>query len=108
MFLLLQDLYYLSVIDLDGYALLTIALFACFVLFIYLRFQKVKGLKREDLRGKLTQRELEVYSCILQEKTNNQIADELFIEESTLKSHINRIYKKLNVKNRRELIARSQ
>ncbi|MCL4159020.1 UNVERIFIED_CONTAM: hypothetical protein GTU68_024707 [Idotea baltica] len=32
---------------------------------------------------------------------------ELFIEQSTLKSHINQIYKKLNIKSRHELKSKS-
>jgi DNA-binding CsgD family transcriptional regulator len=36
-------------------------------------------------------------------KTNKEIMSELFIEQSTLKSHINQIYKQLNIKNRNEL-----
>ena len=108
LFLLLQDLYYSGVINLDGYAVLTIVLFSGLSLYLYSRLKKVSLLKRESLRKKLTQREIEVFTLMLQEKTNPQIADELFIEESTLKSHINRIYKKLDVKNRRQLIARSQ
>ena len=108
LFLVLQDLYYTGIINLDGYAVLTILLFTGLSWYLYTRLKKVKSLKREDLRKKLTQREIEVFTLMIQEKTNPQIADELFIEESTLKSHINRIYKKLKVKNRRQLIARSQ
>jgi DNA-binding CsgD family transcriptional regulator len=52
----------------------------------------------------LSRRETEVLNCLLQNKTNKQIADELCIELSTLKTHINKIYKKLEVKNRRELL----
>jgi len=46
---------------------------------------------------------MEVYDLIISGKTNKEIMTELFIEQSTLKSHINQIYKKLNIKNRREL-----
>jgi DNA-binding CsgD family transcriptional regulator len=53
----------------------------------------------------LSKRELEVMNLLCLQKTNQQIADELCIELSTLKTHINRIYKKLKVKNRQQLIA---
>jgi DNA-binding CsgD family transcriptional regulator len=108
LFNLLQDLYYAAYISLNGYAVFSVILVAATVYFMYRRFKILKSLKREDLRKILTQRELEVYGLLVQEKTNSQIADELYIEESTLKSHINRIYKKLEVKNRRSLIARNQ
>jgi DNA-binding NarL/FixJ family response regulator len=51
----------------------------------------------------LTERQKEVYDLIIFGKTNKEIMTELFIEQSTLKSHINQIYKKLNIKSRREL-----
>lgn len=53
--------------------------------------------------AELSQRELEVFRLLLGNKTNRQISEELFIELSTLKSHINSIYKKLGVKRRVEL-----
>ena len=43
----------------------------------------------------LTPRELEVIQLTLKGKTNQQIADLLFISRSTLKTHLNNIYKKL-------------
>jgi len=53
--------------------------------------------------SELTTRQKEVYELIVSGKSNKEIMANLFIEQSTLKSHINQIYKKLNVKNRREL-----
>jgi len=57
------------------------------------------------LKG-LTFRQREVYDLIVSGKTNKEITSELFIEQSTLKTHINQIYKKLNIKNRSELKSR--
>ena len=51
----------------------------------------------------LSDRQKEVYVLILAGKTNKEIMTTLFIEQSTLKSHINQIYKKLNIKSRRDL-----
>lgn len=51
----------------------------------------------------LTPRQKDVYDLILDGKSNKEIMAELFIENSTLKSHINQIYKKLNIKSRKEL-----
>lgn len=58
------------------------------------------------LQALLSKRELEVFELLLHNKTNQQICDLLFIEMSTLKTHINRIYKKLDVTNRRQLFAK--
>src|SRR5690606_1902277 len=57
----------------------------------------------DALTGGLTERQKEVYGLIITGKTNKEIMTELFIEQSTLKSHINQIYGKLNIKSRSEL-----
>ena len=57
----------------------------------------------DELVNDLTDRQKEVYQLIISGKTNKEIMSELFIEQSTLKTHINQIYKKLNIKNRKEL-----
>jgi len=51
----------------------------------------------------LTNRQKQVYDLLLLNKSNKEICNELFIEISTLKTHINRIYKIINVQNRKEL-----
>lgn len=51
----------------------------------------------------LSRKEQEVLALILEQKNNQQICDELFISLSTLKSHINHIYKKLEVNSRKEI-----
>jgi len=56
----------------------------------------------------LTSRQKEIYELIISGKSNKDIMAELFIEQSTLKSHINQIYKKLNIKNRRELKSKAK
>lgn len=53
---------------------------------------------------KLTKKELEILSCIQSGKSNKEIANELFVEVSTVKSHINKIYSKLEVGSRAELL----
>lgn len=57
----------------------------------------------DALLNGLTERQREVYDLIISGKTNKEIMNELYIEQSTLKSHINQIYGKLNIKNRSEL-----
>lgn len=64
---------------------------------------KDKSAELRTLIDELTERQREVYDLIISGKTNKEIITELFIEQSTLKTHINQIYKKLNIKSRREL-----
>lgn len=53
--------------------------------------------------NKLSDREKEVFELMLTGKKNKEIATELFVDISTVKTHINNIYKKTGVKNRKEL-----
>jgi len=57
-----------------------------------------------EFETNLTDREKEIVLLIIQRKKNIEIANALFVELSTIKSHINNIYKKENVKNRKEII----
>lgn len=50
-------------------------------------------------------REAEVLRLMLNGATNRQMAEELFISESTVKKHVNAVYRKLGVKNRMGLMA---
>jgi DNA-binding CsgD family transcriptional regulator len=50
----------------------------------------------------LTNRQLEIFELIAQGKSNKDIAGGLFIEFSTLKTHINKIYKTLEISSRKE------
>ena len=52
----------------------------------------------------LTKREVEILKEIYEGKTNTQIAEELFISESTVKAHIYNTFRKMNVKNRVEAV----
>ena len=54
-------------------------------------------------RYELSAREREVLRCLLDEKSNPQIATELFISENTVKFHVRNLLKKTDCKNRVEL-----
>ena len=56
------------------------------------------------VKDKLSKREQEILALILEGKSNQDIADELFISISTIKTHIYNIYRKLGVKNRLQVI----
>lgn len=52
----------------------------------------------------LSERELEILQLLLEDKTLAQIGRELCIAEGTVKSHANRIYRKMSVSGRKELV----
>jgi len=57
-----------------------------------------------DLLENLTGKELTILQSIVDGKSNKEIAAENYIEVSTVKTHINNIYAKLSLSNRREAI----
>jgi DNA-binding NarL/FixJ family response regulator len=52
----------------------------------------------------LTSREKEVLELVAQGSNNNDIAEKLFVREVTVKTHLNSIFKKLNVTNRTQAV----
>lgn len=59
-----------------------------------------------NLYDKLTLKEREILGLIQEGKANKEIANQLFIGVSTVKSHINKIYSKLEVKSRKEVVSK--
>jgi WD40 repeat protein/serine/threonine protein kinase len=75
-------------------------------------FRESAGKKLDDqaanLVESLTRREQEILTLIIQGNTNQQIAQTLFLELSTVKWHVNRIYQKLGVRSRVKAIVRAR
>jgi len=57
---------------------------------------------------KLTQREKDIFRCLLKNMSNNSISEELFISEGTVKIHVRNVLKKLKLENRRSIMAWSE
>ncbi|HJW14735.1 MAG TPA: response regulator transcription factor [Thermoanaerobaculia bacterium] len=66
------------------------------------RLARREGAERQ-LAGVLTPREVEIARSIGSGRSNREIADALFISEGTVKTHLHRIYEKLNIHGRLEL-----
>ncbi len=60
----------------------------------------VREVRAPDSPEALTERETEVLELVARGKANKQIGRELFIDETTVKSHVHNILSKLNVKSR--------
>lgn len=69
-------------------------------LFLWNRFRKLKKKGSVDLIKKLTKQEQKIVGLLLEDKTNKEIAQEVFVSHSTVKTHINNVYKKLNITSR--------
>ena len=62
--------------------------------------------KIDSIVSVLSKQERNIFEAILQEKSNKEICDELFISPRTVENYTSRLYAKIGVKNREELIER--
>ncbi|THV59370.1 response regulator transcription factor [Flagellimonas alvinocaridis] len=80
---------------------------ALLVLFLGLAMWFQYSKRKKGATPQLSKQETLVHGLIVQGKSNKEIANELFISLSTVKSHITSIYGKLNVTGRQELLKNS-
>jgi two-component system response regulator DevR len=66
---------------------------------------EAERLRDQMIEAGLTAREREVAGLVLQRRSNAEIARELFIEISTVKSHVSKVLQKLQMRNRDDLLA---
>jgi len=91
----------------SSFGFIKIAVILSIIGFLAIRLLKYKSKFRRStskLQAELSPQEERVYKAIENNKTNKEIAAELFISVSTVKTHINSIYKKLNISSRKEII----
>ena len=91
------------------FALTAMAFFLLYQRF-YLPTEEVKRTEEElfelfAMRHDLTAREGEVLRLVLDERSNTQIAAELFVSENTVKYHIRNLLRKTGCKSKREIRA---
>ena len=65
---------------------------------------KKKKKKRELAKSSVSNQELKVLMLVAEGNSNKEIAQELFIAETTVKSHVSNILIKLNAKRRTEAV----
>ena len=69
---------------------------------------KSKDRKKIHIENELSSRELETLKLIAEDLTNQNIADELFISITTVKTHVRNILLKLEAKNRTEAVLKAK
>ncbi len=62
--------------------------------------------KLDSIVSILSKQERAIFEALLQEKSNKQICDELFISSRTVENYTSRLYSKIGVKSREELISK--
>ncbi len=77
------------------------------LLFVGRALIRLKRAKKPTVQ-ELSRQETTIRDLIIQGKSNKEIASELFISLSTVKTHITNIYSKLQVSNRQELVHKIQ
>ena len=58
----------------------------------------------QKLHQPLTEREFEILNLTVSDKTNQEIAEEVFVSVNTVKYHLKNVYEKLGVNNRKEAL----
>ncbi len=71
-------------------------------IFLFSKLYKSKH-QKTDLRSSLTKQEQNILRLLLEDKSNKDIAEALFVSLSTVKTHVNNVYRKLNVQTREEV-----
>ncbi len=66
-------------------------------------YRRKKSASHTLLLKDLTHQEQKILDLILTDKTNKEIASAMFVSVSTVKTHINNLYKKLNTSSREEV-----
>ncbi|PJN89363.1 response regulator transcription factor [Bacillus sp. mrc49] len=66
--------------------------------------EKLRRPKKNELHEQLTNREMEILLLMTQGKTNQEIADELYIALKTAKVHVSNILSKLDVQDRTQAV----
>ena len=66
--------------------------------------KKLGPSEKPDSRTVLSHRELQILECVVEGKSNQEIADTVFLSLDTVKSHLKNIYQKFGVHNRSQAI----
>jgi len=94
------------------YSSIPYALYGVFLIVYFLRYPLSAPLGSDEIPAEflskygITEREREIITKVMQGKSNEDIARELFISLATVKTHLYNIYKKVGIDSRYDLLAR--
>ena len=91
--------------EVAGASSLPIIIFVSIILFASIGFLMWKRLKKSSVKlNSLSVQERKILTFLKNGATNQEISEEFNIGISTVKSHVSNIFKKLNVKSRKDLM----
>jgi DNA-binding CsgD family transcriptional regulator len=76
------------------------------MVYIFLKKKQNETIPVKPVLAQLSKQEQTIKNLILEGKSNKEIASELFISLSTVKTHITNLYNKLGVSNRKEILGK--
>lgn len=82
-----------------------LVLSVAFNLYLLIKGKVKSKTTAKTLFQKLTPQEQKIVHQILLDRSNKEIASELFVSHSTIKTHINNLYKKLEVSSRQDIVS---
>ncbi|NMM47638.1 response regulator transcription factor [Flammeovirgaceae bacterium KN852] len=74
------------------------------IVFLIIKLKHTRTLQQTPIDFSLTSQEEKVAELMIDNKSNKEIASELFISLNTVKTHIRNLYAKLEVSNRTEFM----
>ncbi|HUM28044.1 MAG TPA: helix-turn-helix transcriptional regulator, partial [Anaerolineales bacterium] len=86
--------------------------YGIFLIVYFVRFPVAAPVQHEEpsaaflSKHGITDREREIIVKVMQGKSNEEIARELFISLATVKTHLHNIYRKIGIDSRYDLLAR--
>lgn len=72
------------------------------IILLMILSQRYKKNKKKNPLSELTIQERKIFDLLRQGKSNKEIAEECSVSVSTIKSHVNSIYSKLDIRSRKE------
>jgi DNA-binding CsgD family transcriptional regulator len=101
-----QDFFTVHIIEFIGFGMLALKTngMKAALPFPVTELHEVEDTDLAKIQTLLSKREWEVYSLLLEGNTDKEIAEKLFISLNTVKTHVKKIYLKLDVRNRLEAV----
>lgn len=65
----------------------------------------IETVRHDNLKEKLSSKEAQIVELVAEGFKNREIADRLLLSEQTVKSHLGRIFRKMHVSNRSQLVS---